>query len=124
VNPWLDHLTATMDLAAARSVLREIIILADQVSALTNEQLRFRLLTLAAGAAPRSPAAPRSLVLVRINSSQVGAISFGHAFALIHQVQRNLSAHRLAGLSRGTAARAEWCMSEPGAIGAISAMGG
>jgi len=62
VNPrsFLDQLTATVELAAARSVLREIITLADQASVLTEEQLRFRPLSLAACAAPRSTAAPRS----------------------------------------------------------------
>jgi hypothetical protein len=46
-RPFLDHLTATVELAAARSVLREIITLADQVPMLTDEQLRFRLRALA-----------------------------------------------------------------------------
>jgi hypothetical protein len=49
----------TVDLAAARSVLREIIALGDQAPGLTDEQSRFRLLTLAAYTAPKSPA-PRS----------------------------------------------------------------
>jgi hypothetical protein len=44
---FLDHLTATVELAAARSVLREIITLADQATMLTDEQLRFRLRALA-----------------------------------------------------------------------------
>lgn len=43
-RPWLDHLTATVELAAARSVLREIITLADQAPVLADEQLRSRLL--------------------------------------------------------------------------------
>lgn len=53
---FLDHLSGTVDLAAARSVLREIITLGDQAPGLTDEQLRFRLLTLAAHTAPKSPA--------------------------------------------------------------------
>jgi hypothetical protein len=59
-RPFLDHLTATVELTAAHSVLREIIPLADQAPGLTDEQLRFRLLALAACAAPRSTAASRS----------------------------------------------------------------
>src|SRR5262249_5456369 len=59
-RPYLDHLTASVELAAACSVLREVIALADQAPVLTDEQLRFRLLVLAACAAPRLPAAPRS----------------------------------------------------------------
>jgi hypothetical protein len=56
---FLDHLAGTVDLAAARSVLREIITLGDQAPGLTDEQLLFRLFTLAAHTAPKSPA-PRS----------------------------------------------------------------
>ena len=56
--PFLDLLTATVDLATARSVLRELIRLASQAPVLTEEQLRFRLLALAAYATPRSPAVP------------------------------------------------------------------
>jgi hypothetical protein len=59
-RPFLDLLGATVDLAAARSVLRELIRLADLVPELTEEQLRFRLLALAECATPRSPAVPRS----------------------------------------------------------------
>ncbi|MGH3815074.1 MAG: hypothetical protein ACRDUV_21955 [Pseudonocardiaceae bacterium] len=51
-RPFLDQLTATVELAAARSVLREIITLVDQAPVLTDEQLRFRLLALAAGHRP------------------------------------------------------------------------
>jgi hypothetical protein len=58
-RPYLDHLAATVDLAAARPVLQEIITLADQAPRLTDEQRRFRLRALAACAAPWSPA-PRS----------------------------------------------------------------
>jgi hypothetical protein len=57
-RPVLDLLAATVDLATARSVLRELIRLTDQAPVLTEEQLRFRLLTLAAYATPRSPAVP------------------------------------------------------------------
>jgi hypothetical protein len=46
-RPFLDYLTATVELAAARSVLREVITLADQAPMLTDEQLRFRLRALA-----------------------------------------------------------------------------
>ncbi len=52
-RPLRDQLTA-VELVAARLVLREVIRLADQVPVLTAEQLRFRLLTLAECAAPRS----------------------------------------------------------------------
>ncbi len=58
-RPFLDQLTATVELAAARSVLREIITLADQAPVLTDEHLRFRLVALAERAAPRSHA-PKS----------------------------------------------------------------
>jgi hypothetical protein len=57
-----EHLAATVEPAAARSALREIITLADQAPMLTDEQLRFRLRTLAectrfsSNAAHRSPA--------------------------------------------------------------------
>ncbi|MGH3693698.1 MAG: hypothetical protein ACRDRX_06845 [Pseudonocardiaceae bacterium] len=50
--PLLDHLAATVEPAAARWVLRELITLADQAPTLTAEQLRFRLLTLGARTAP------------------------------------------------------------------------
>ena len=59
-RPFLDHLTAAVELAAARSVLREIITLAEQVPGLTDEQLRFHLRALAVRAAPRATAATRS----------------------------------------------------------------
>jgi ribosomal protein L37AE/L43A len=39
-RPFLDHLTATVELAAARSVLRGIIALAEQAPALPDDQLR------------------------------------------------------------------------------------
>ncbi|MGH3823347.1 MAG: hypothetical protein ACRDRA_11045 [Pseudonocardiaceae bacterium] len=56
-RPLLDQLTVTVELAAMRSVLRELIRLAGQAPVLTEEQLRFRLLALAQCAAPpRSPA--------------------------------------------------------------------
>jgi hypothetical protein len=54
---YLDQLTATVQ---ARSVLAEVIALAEQAPTLTKDQLRFRLLALAVRAAPRSTAAPRS----------------------------------------------------------------
>jgi hypothetical protein len=59
-RPFLDFLVATVELAAARSVSRELIRLADQASGLTEEQLRFRLLALAEYATLRSFAVPRS----------------------------------------------------------------
>ncbi|MDQ3764867.1 MAG: hypothetical protein M3460_26130 [Actinomycetota bacterium] len=59
-RPFLDLLVAAVDLAAARSVFRELIRLADQAPGLTEEQLRFRLLALAECATPRSPAVLRS----------------------------------------------------------------
>jgi hypothetical protein len=43
-----------------RSVLREVIVLADPVPGLTKEQLRFRLLALAECATPRSLTVPKS----------------------------------------------------------------
>jgi hypothetical protein len=46
-RPFLDHLTATVELAAVRSVLREIIALAEQAPALPDDQLRARLVDLA-----------------------------------------------------------------------------
>jgi hypothetical protein len=46
-RPFLDHLTATVELAAVRSVLREIIALAEQAPALPDDQLRGRLVDLA-----------------------------------------------------------------------------
>ena len=54
------QLTKTVNFAATWSVLREVIRLADQAPALTEEQLRFRLLTLVECAAPRFHSARRS----------------------------------------------------------------
>jgi ribosomal protein L37AE/L43A len=51
-RPFLDHLSASVELAAARSVLREIITLADQAPALTDDQVRARLVNLAKTARP------------------------------------------------------------------------
>ncbi|HET9257303.1 MAG TPA: hypothetical protein VFO16_19175 [Pseudonocardiaceae bacterium] len=53
VNPrlFLECLTGMVELAAARSVLRGVIILADQAPALTDERLRLRLVALAGVAA-------------------------------------------------------------------------
>ena len=59
-RPFLDLLVAAVDLAAARSVLRELIRLADQAPGLTEEQVRFGLLALAECATPRSCAASQS----------------------------------------------------------------
>jgi transposase-like protein len=57
VNPrparsFLEQLTASVELTAARLALREIITLADQAPTLTDEQLRFRLRALAHSVAP------------------------------------------------------------------------
>jgi hypothetical protein len=57
-RPFLDLLAATVELAAARSILRELIRLADQVPGLTDEQLRFRLLALAECAIPGHSLSP------------------------------------------------------------------
>jgi hypothetical protein len=46
-RPFLDHLATTVELAAVRSVLREIIALAEQAPALPDDQLRARLVDLA-----------------------------------------------------------------------------
>jgi hypothetical protein len=46
-RPFLDHLTTTVELAAARSVLRQVIALAEQAPALTDDQVRARLVDLA-----------------------------------------------------------------------------
>jgi hypothetical protein len=54
------QLTKTVNFAAAWSVLREVIRLADQAPALTEQQLRFRLLTPAECAAPCFHSAHRS----------------------------------------------------------------
>jgi hypothetical protein len=48
---YLDCLTATVELTAARSVLGDVITLTDQASGLTDEQLRVRLGALAKVAA-------------------------------------------------------------------------
>jgi hypothetical protein len=48
-----------VELAATRSVLRELIRLADQASGLTEEQVRFRLLALVEYTTLRSCAVPR-----------------------------------------------------------------
>jgi hypothetical protein len=45
--PFLDHLTVTVELAAARSVLRQVIALVDEAPALPDDQLRARLVDLA-----------------------------------------------------------------------------
>jgi hypothetical protein len=49
---YLDRLTATVELAAARSVLRRVIALTEEAPALSDEELQARLLALASGAAP------------------------------------------------------------------------
>jgi hypothetical protein len=59
-RPWLDQLTATVELAAARSMLRQVIALADEAPALPDDQLRLRLRALAVRGTPRSHALPRS----------------------------------------------------------------
>ncbi|HEX6405178.1 MAG TPA: hypothetical protein VF003_18795 [Pseudonocardiaceae bacterium] len=46
-RPYLNHLVAAVELAAARSVLRQIIALADEAPALTDDQLRAQLARLA-----------------------------------------------------------------------------
>lgn len=58
--PLLNWPAVTIELAAARSVLGELGRLADQATVLTDEQLRFRLLTLAQYAQSRPHAPPRS----------------------------------------------------------------
>jgi hypothetical protein len=52
VNPhlYLNHLSATVELAAARSVLRQIVDLASEAPRLTETQLRARLVALAGSA--------------------------------------------------------------------------
>lgn len=57
---FMDRLIVTVDLAATRSVMRELIRLADYAPLLTDEQLRFRLLALAQCARSRPHAPPRS----------------------------------------------------------------
>ena len=59
-RPFWDLLIATVNLAVARSMLRELIRLADESPGLTDEQLRFRLLALAACATTRSHVPSRS----------------------------------------------------------------
>jgi hypothetical protein len=59
-RPFQDLLIATVNLKMTRLMLQELIRLAAQAPRLTNEQLRFRLLTLAAYAAPRSHVPSRS----------------------------------------------------------------
>jgi ribosomal protein L37AE/L43A len=50
-QPYLDHLTATVEqLAAARSILREVVALAADAPQLADVEIRDRLLTLAFGA--------------------------------------------------------------------------
>jgi hypothetical protein len=46
-QPYFDRLAATAELAAARSVLRQVIALADDVAMLSDKELRDRLLVLA-----------------------------------------------------------------------------
>lgn len=47
VSPYLDQLTAAVELAGARSVLRQVIAFADETPGLTDDQLRLRLARLA-----------------------------------------------------------------------------
>ena len=63
-RPFLNHLAATVELTAARSVLRKIVTLADQAPGLTDEQLRFRLLALAEYATPAHPLSPDPRLVV------------------------------------------------------------
>lgn len=53
-QPFLDRLTGTVELAAARSVLRAVITLADEAPGISDEELRSRLLILAQRAERRS----------------------------------------------------------------------
>jgi len=46
-RPYLDYLAGLVDLAAARSMLRQVIALADEAPALPDDQLRVRLAHLA-----------------------------------------------------------------------------
>ena len=47
-QPYFDHLTATVQqLGAARSILREVVALADDAPTITDRELRHRLLALA-----------------------------------------------------------------------------
>jgi ribosomal protein L37AE/L43A len=45
-RPWIDHLTAAVELAAARSLLRQIVDLASEAPRLSDTQLRTQLLAL------------------------------------------------------------------------------
>jgi ribosomal protein L37AE/L43A len=45
-RPYVDRLAATVELAVARSVLRQVIALADDAPTITDQQLRARLLAL------------------------------------------------------------------------------
>jgi len=51
-RPYLDYLAGVVELAAARSVLRRLIALADQALALPDDQLRARLADLTRTARP------------------------------------------------------------------------
>jgi hypothetical protein len=46
-RPFVDHLAASVELAAARSMLRQVIALAEEAPALPDDQLRARLVDLA-----------------------------------------------------------------------------
>jgi transposase-like protein len=46
-RPFLDHLATSVELAAARAMLRQVIALAEQAPALPDDQLRARLVDLA-----------------------------------------------------------------------------
>jgi hypothetical protein len=54
-RPFLEHLTATVELAAARSMLRQVIALAAQAPALSDDQVRARLVDLARTTRPGVP---------------------------------------------------------------------
>jgi transposase-like protein len=49
-QPYFDRLAATVELAVARSVLRQVITLADDAAMLSDKELRDRLLALASDA--------------------------------------------------------------------------
>jgi hypothetical protein len=49
-QPYFDRLAATVELAVARSVLRHVIMLADDAATLSDKELRTRLLALASDA--------------------------------------------------------------------------
>jgi hypothetical protein len=59
-RPFQDLLIATVNLKMTRLMLQELIRLAAQAPRLTDEQLRFRLLALAACATPHLPVLSRS----------------------------------------------------------------